>query len=133
MCLKKDFKKIEKIYEVLGIFNPQRFKEYAKNPHLSNNDNLKFIARKSNAESGIALKEEFLQFISFFNHTFDKCSHKSNIEPQSLDDSSVESSDNFETISCWLEKKKAALVVHHICWNICINIIYIHLIFRTYT
>jgi hypothetical protein len=63
MCLKKN----ENIYEVLGTFNTQRFKEFAKSFHLINNDNLKYVPLKSNAESGITIKEEFLQFISFFS------------------------------------------------------------------
>lgn len=100
MCLKKGLKKNEKIYEVLGTFNTQRFKEFAKNPHLINDDNLKYVAQKSNAESGIALKEEFLQFISFFDQTFNKIEHKSNTKSQSVNDSSAESSDDFETINC---------------------------------
>jgi len=55
----KRSEKNEKIYKVLGTFNTQRFKEFAKNPHLINDDNLKYVAQKSNAESGIALKECF--------------------------------------------------------------------------
>lgn len=77
------FEKNEKIYEVLGTFNTQRFIEFAKSPHLINDDNFKYVAFKSNAESGIALKEEFLQFISYFNQTFNKIAHKSNTKSQS--------------------------------------------------
>jgi hypothetical protein len=96
----KRFEKNEKIYEVLGTFNTQRFKEFAKNPHLINDDNLRYVAQKSNAESGIALKEEFLQFISFFNQTFNKIVHKSNTKSQSVNNSSAEFSDDFKTITC---------------------------------
>ncbi|XP_025421999.1 uncharacterized protein LOC112691815 [Sipha flava] len=98
-------KKLENIFIEQTFTNKRRPKikkmpEFAKNPHLINDDNLRYVAQKSNAESGIALKEEFLQFISFFNQTFNKIVHKSNTKSQSVNNSSAEFSDDFKTITC---------------------------------
>lgn len=53
------FEKNEKLYDVLSILNPKRLQDFQKNPLLINDENLTFIAQKSNIESGNTLKEEY--------------------------------------------------------------------------
>jgi hypothetical protein len=100
------FEKNEKLYDVLSILNPKRFKDFAKNPLLINDENLTFIAQKSNIESGNTLKEELLQFISFYNQNCIKSITNNTINTENTSENSAESSDDIIENSCQYTENK---------------------------
>ncbi|KAL5246331.1 hypothetical protein ACI65C_013739 [Semiaphis heraclei] len=100
------FEKNEKLYDVLSILNPKRFKDFAKNPLLINDENLTFIAQKSNIESGNTLKEELLQFISFYNQNCIKSITNNTINTENTSENSAESSDDIFENSCQYTENK---------------------------